>query len=74
MSVRNNKNMEFKKYRKKPVVIEAAVIEKKTVIHTREGTLVGYPGDMWIRGIEGEEYPCDPEIFKKTYDPVDEGD
>ncbi|WP_443091800.1 hypothetical protein ACTU3M_10460 [Bacillus subtilis] len=27
-------------------------------------------GDYVIRGIEGEVYPCDPDIFKKTYDEV----
>ena len=66
--------MKWNKYRKLPVVIEAAELTEKRVIQTREGELVGYPGDMWIRGIEGEEYPCDPNIFAKTYELVEEGD
>lgn len=28
------------------------------------------PGDWIIRGIEGEHYPCKPDIFDQTYDPV----
>ena len=40
------------------------------VIHTLEGVhLVGF-GDWIIQGIQGELYPCKPEIFEKTYDPV----
>lgn len=40
------------------------------VIYTLEGLhLVGF-GDWIIQGIQGELYPCKPEIFEKTYDPV----
>lgn len=28
------------------------------------------PGDWIITGVEGERYPCKPDIFKKTYDKV----
>lgn len=35
---------------------------------TLEGHSYKIPnGYIIIRGIEGEYYPCDPEIFKKTY-------
>lgn len=27
-------------------------------------------GDMIIRGVENEYYPCKPDIFEKTYEPV----
>jgi hypothetical protein len=27
-------------------------------------------GDMIIKGVNGEFYPCDPDIFKKTYKEV----
>ena len=41
------------------------------VVHTREGRLYA-PCDSWIiKGIAGEVYPCDPDIFKATYDPVE---
>lgn len=28
------------------------------------------PGDWIITGIKGERYPCKPDIFKATYEPV----
>lgn len=39
---------------------------------TREGTAVARPGDYVIRGVGGEIYPCDPEIFKASYEVVEE--
>ena len=27
-------------------------------------------GDMVIRGVKGEIYPCKPDIFAMSYDPV----
>jgi hypothetical protein len=40
-------------------------------IATLEGSHIASKGDMIIRGIAGEFYPCKPHIFKKTYDSVD---
>ncbi|MFA5715961.1 MAG: hypothetical protein WC998_09480 [Candidatus Paceibacterota bacterium] len=57
------------KFRKLPVEIEAERITEKIEIHTREGTLVGYPGDWLITGVQGEKYPCGDEIFRATYAP-----
>ena len=28
-------------------------------------------GDWIIQGVNGELYPCKPDIFEKTYEPVD---
>jgi hypothetical protein len=36
-------------------------------IGTLEGIMVASKGDMIIKGINGEFYPCKPDIFKKTY-------
>lgn len=41
-------------------------------ITTREGTMFAEPGDWIIRGVKGEFYPCKPDIFAATYDPVSE--
>ena len=41
------------------------------VIDTLEGKHVVSPGDWIIRGVAGEFYPCKPDIFKKTYDLVE---
>ena len=39
-------------------------------IFTLEGTMEASVGDWIIRGVQGEHYPCKPDIFAKTYDPV----
>ncbi len=94
----------MKKYRKKPVVIEAiqynnlnkaeieAFVGKKLyqeletetaylagkgtpkfslIIETLEGNHKAMPNDYIIKGVQGEFYPCKPDIFHKTYDLVE---
>jgi len=90
-----------KKYRKKPIVVEAMQISKNTLcslftfigesknypackvggmdpndgkfkLITLEGVLTVEPGDWIIKGINGEFYPCKPDIFKKTYEAIEE--
>jgi hypothetical protein len=41
------------------------------LIQTLEGTMAANPGDFVIRGVQGEFYPCKPDIFAATYEPVD---
>ncbi|OCB44960.1 hypothetical protein A5722_30930 [Mycobacterium vulneris] len=36
-------------------------------IDTLEGAIHASPGDWIIRGVQGEFYPCKPDIFAKTY-------
>lgn len=43
------------------------------LISTLEGEMRADRGDWIIRGVAGEVYPCKPDIFKKTYDPKEEG-
>ena len=57
-------------YRKRPIVVAARRIKKRVEIETLEGTMVGNVGDWLIRGVGGEFYPCKPDIFEKTYEPV----
>jgi len=40
-------------------------------ICTLEGTMIANVGDYLIRGVEGEHYPCKPNIFKATYEQVE---
>jgi hypothetical protein len=40
-------------------------------IETLEGTMTASPGDYVIRGVQGEFYPCKPDIFAATYDSID---
>lgn len=100
----NDKNM--KKYRKKPVVIEAIKLsgdnfdevcnfmettpimeqneERELLkdyslpsfsgiyIETLEGSMLANIGDYIIKGVNGEFYPCKPDIFAKTYELVED--
>lgn len=58
------------KYVKKPVVIEAYQTDKEMIIHTLEGDMKASVGDYIITGVRGEQYPCKPDIFEETYEPV----
>ncbi len=90
----------IKKYRKKPVVIEAIQftgdnwgeiqewmyqsgskrfktcgVDKDgevitIIIKTLEGEMTANIGDYIIKGVNGEFYPCKPDIFEKTYEEV----
>ena len=39
-------------------------------IETLEGTMRADVGDWIIKGVKGEFYPCKPDIFEATYEPV----
>lgn len=39
-------------------------------VFTLEGTLKADIGDYIIKGVKGEFYPCKPDVFEKTYEPV----
>ncbi|MFJ9799876.1 hypothetical protein [Streptomyces sp. NPDC101145] len=40
------------------------------VIPTLEGDMKATAGDWIIRGVKGELYPCKPDVFEATYEPV----
>lgn len=63
-------NVYSNEYTKKPVTIRAIKLECPVIIKTLEGVMVGNTGDYLIRGLEGEFYPCKPDIFLKTYEKV----
>jgi hypothetical protein len=42
------------------------------VIETLEGNMTADNGDWILKGVAGEFYPCKPDIFKQTYEPVEE--
>lgn len=39
-------------------------------IPTREGVMAASEGDWIIKGVKGEFYPCKPDIFEVTYEPI----
>ena len=40
-------------------------------IPTLEGVMRASVGDWIIKGVNGEFYPCKPDIFEKTYEPAE---
>lgn len=40
-------------------------------IPTLEGTMYADDGDFVIKGVQGEFYPCKPDIFEATYEAVE---
>lgn len=41
------------------------------VVHTLEGDVTASFGDFIIKKVNGELYPCKPDIFEKTYEAAD---
>ena len=60
------------KFRKKPVIIDAKRCVFPFTIKTLEGDMKANFGDWIITGVNGEQYPCKDEIFRKTYEPAEE--
>ena len=40
-------------------------------IKTLKGTMIARTGDYIIRGVNGEIYPCKPDIFEKAYEAIE---
>lgn len=59
---------EIKKYTYSNSVFDNGGIDIKTL----EGTMHASFGDFIIKGINGEFYPCKPDIFEKTYEIMEE--
>lgn len=58
-----------------PVWIVEAIKAGKVIIgqgilqiETLEGVMEAKPGDWIIKGVQGEIYPCKPDIFEATYE------
>ena len=45
-------------------------VVSKPVIETLEGDMQVSDGDWIITGVNGEKYPCKPDIFEKTYEEI----
>lgn len=52
-----------------PVVMHR--FDSTLLIHTLEGTMTAQLGDFIIKGVQGEFYPCKPDIFAETYEAVE---
>lgn len=50
----------------------AGVFHDCFTVQTLEGVMQARVGDYIIKGVNGEFYPCKPDIFAKTYEAVEE--
>ena len=42
------------------------------IVHTLEGNMIASLNDYIIKGVQGEFYPCKPDIFEQTYEVVND--
>ncbi|WAY18434.1 hypothetical protein OF855_24670 [Mycolicibacterium fortuitum] len=94
--LRTDEPIKAKRFRKKPVEIQAVQVvddlanhtliaywiesnggtcilpfaDPHIIIRTLEGDMRADIGDWVIRGVQGEFYPCKPDIFAATYEAV----
>lgn len=50
--------------------VHSSCYNETMTIKTLEGDMTANIGDYIIKGVKGEFYPCKPDIFKQTYEPV----
>jgi len=63
--------MDFKRYRKIPIVISAKKMDKDFSCETVTGEIVqGKAGDYLCLDVKGFEYPCEKGIFEKTHEDI----
>jgi len=58
-------------YKLAPIASNVRGLTSKPYIKTLEGDMIISEGDYIITGIEGERYPCKPDIFHRTYEKVE---
>lgn len=60
---------EMKNCMKRALVIQSKQMDTEFRVMTMEGDYkLGKPGDYLMRGVDGELYICDKNVFEKTYD------
>ena len=52
----------------KPNKLVGRICDGTRYLLTLNGVVRTNPGDWIITGVNGEKYPCDPEIFKELYE------
>jgi len=57
-------------YRKRHLT-RAVQLDCPFSVETMEGTMQGKAGDWLMIGVNGEMYPCDADVFDKTYEPAE---
>lgn len=60
-----------KAYRNEIIFFDSEKEPGACYIKTLEGNMLVSVGDYVIQGVQGELYPCKPDIFEQTYERVD---
>ena len=61
------------KCRKRPLFVYAKQMREEFRVNSIEGNYAqGKAGDYLVKGIKGELYICDKDIFEKTYEWIDD--
>jgi hypothetical protein len=59
--------------KKKPIIVHCIQINEPFRVNSLEGDYKqGKVGDYLMRGIDGELYICDKDIFERSYDIIEE--
>ena len=57
--------------KERPITLETSnMIGRKIYITTLEGVMTANEGDIIIKGVKGEIYPCRKDIFEETYEEI----
>lgn len=59
-----------RRYRKKPLIVEAYQTDHETEVLTLNGPTIAHAGDYILKDLKGREYPCSREVFEETYEEV----
>lgn len=62
----------YRTFRHKPVKVQAYKATHEDVIPTLEGAMKVHPGDYVVKGLLGEPYPVNKEVFHQLYEEVEE--
>jgi hypothetical protein len=57
-----------------PELATCRFVDGKIEVKTLEGIMTAKHGDWIIKGIQGELYPCKPDVFENTYEKIDTSD
>lgn len=66
--------LELNEWSNHQVKVDIRSHSNKVVIPTLEGGMEVSLGDYVIKGIQGEFYPCKPDIFEATYEKANESE
>lgn len=66
-----NEVVSFTDNKAKDLIVEKCINGKAYCkIETLEGDMIATEGDFIIKGLRGEFYPCNPDVFKKKYEVI----